>query len=203
MSSRQKIWSVQLRNKLIGSNNRSCYQLRKKRHVESIIQNIFHRINTTAINIHQITDTLECIKRNSYRQQNHINTEQIRSDNCISQHGEIVSNNKICPQQHIYQIRKEIRIFEITQYQQIDYNSDNQPQLSTSNGICFSQCFSRQETKNCCKQKNERKNPACLVIKKDTYKKQKRIPHQKFALKRNQQHQHHRKKHPKIQLSKK
>jgi hypothetical protein len=102
--------------------------------------------------------------------------------------------------QIVVNVRKEISVFEIRQYQQIDNNAHRQKQFLFGN-CCrtvntFSQCEIGQRGKN----QNKDKQSACLEIEEQTHGKQKRIAQQSTIINHAECGKNKSEKRPEVEL---
>jgi len=109
-----------LRDELFRPHDRSRYQLREERHVETEVQDVLHRLDPSMEHIRRIGDDLEDEERDAHRQHDRIDTEPSRFGETVADIGEDIKHPKTRSEQVVDHVREEIRVFEIGEKTQIN-----------------------------------------------------------------------------------
>ena len=132
---------VYLRDKFVGTYDRSRHQRGEKADEKAIIEQRTYRLHLTSINLYDIAYVLEGEKRNTHRQYylTHIETRIAR--NHVANLGKNVDYLQLNAEQTVYHVYYEVRIFEVTQQQYVYDQSDYQPYLTAPFGTGYGYCF--------------------------------------------------------------
>ena len=112
--------SVELRNKLRRTHNRSCNELRKERHIEPEIKQVTHRPYPTVKDIGGVGDDLEQVERDADRQDNCIHHEPAVFAEAVADVREQIKHLQVRPEDVVDHVREEVRILEICQQAEVD-----------------------------------------------------------------------------------
>ena len=110
---------VQLRNKFLGTHDRSGYKLREEGYIESEVENVLDRFYTLMIDIGGVGNDLEDIKRDTYRQDNCIHGESARLRKTVADVREDIKHPEVRTEDIVHSVRNEIRVFEICEQTQV------------------------------------------------------------------------------------
>ena len=126
----EEILLMELWNKFVGSNNRTCHQLRKETDVEAKVEDVVDGFDAVAIHIHDVTDSLEGIKRNAHRQQDGIDAEAVGVGQFVAYQREDVKHLEIKAKQVVDHIGDEVGVLEIKQQRQVDDDADAEDEIA-------------------------------------------------------------------------
>lgn len=197
----QRIGLVQLRQKVFGSDNRTCDKLRKEAEIESKIDKRGLLCNLSAVYVGKIGDCLKGIERNSDRKNNLIDRKTC-SESTIGKQSRHIDNLQRRSETAIYNINNEIRILEITKEEKIDHNTENKRGFSCFRAFQSEEQPAKTIRQNRSNKEQKHKKPARKIVKQETDHQKIEMPCTELVSERRIEHQNHSKEHPEQRLSK-
>ena len=104
---------VQLRDELFRTHNRSGNELREEGDVETKIEDVFHRLYASAIDIDGIRDDLEYIERDTHRQDDRIHAETSRFGKSVADVRKDIKDPESRSEEVIDHVCEEIGVLKI------------------------------------------------------------------------------------------
>ena len=191
---------VKLREKLLGTNDRACHQLREETQIESEIPEVLYRADCPARNIHHIAYRLEDEERDSDRQEDGVHIERLRSRQLVAHGRKPVFHNKFRSEEVVYDICQEIGVLVVAQKRQVHDRTQHHNRLAPEGLPHSAQNKSRQIVIDNHKAEQNQEQSARLVVKEKTDEEQESVAQQHLVPEHAQKGQHNGEERPEIEL---
>lgn len=113
--------TIELRHELRSADDRSGYELREERDVEAEVEDVFHRLNLAAVDIHGVGDNLEDIERYAHRQDNAVHEETSIVAETVAYISEDIEDLNRRAEQVVEDVREEVRVLEVEEQGKVDH----------------------------------------------------------------------------------
>ena len=156
--------------------------MRKETDVEAEIQDVLHRLNTSAEHVGRIRDHLEHIERDTHRQHNRVHREATCLGKTVAYVRKDVEYAESRAQQVVDHVREEIGVLKVSQQAQVDGYGKTEPHFRHLPSVIGLYPLRYQPVAQRHKGQNEQEESAGLIVEEPTDKQQIDIAEMKLTI---------------------
>ncbi len=188
--------TLDLRNELACTDNGTGHQLREKAHVKAEVQQVAHRLQLAAVNIHRIAHALERIEADADREQDLV-LHEVRIPRGIGPVREDVHRCEGGAQHGVHIVHHEVRVLEETEHQQVDRDAGCQHQAFAKERWGGFAGATEQEVEHDGEGEQAHEEPARFPVEEQADRKEPGAAHQVSLVHKGVNGEYHREKAPK------